>query len=370
MKMMNVTTLVIVLIMLFSAVGMAQNTEDETTVKGKMKIKIIEKTENGNTTIDTVINFTDNVVDIESFDNVLDEDILRTIDSVMSGIELDCESFSDAKKSLKKIIIIGKSGDKEIIKIGNTTTSGNASLCHKVIKMNCNSGDSTKVMVLKLSSEENEIINCDSIIEAITMTMDIEEMKNDSCLKFVFEKRADCNSQIWIDADNHAKEIINTIRISGDDDVAVKTYTYDDDGNKMELENADVDMIKMEDGTYKITIMTTLPEDEEWIEKEKLEDSDLEKNRTANSTQLETDEVVFYPNPNTGTFNLKFDLSEKDDVKLRIYDMEGKQIFVEEIKNFTGHYDKQIDISKNGKGTYFLQITQNAKSLSKKIIIQ
>jgi len=40
------------------------------------------------------------------------------------------------------------------------------------------------------------------------------------------------------------------------------------------------------------------------------------------------------------------------------------------VNNFSGTYNKEIEIAKDGKGVYFLQINQGDKALTRKIVIQ
>ena len=63
-------------------------------------------------------------------------------------------------------------------------------------------------------------------------------------------------------------------------------------------------------------------------------------------------------------------MPEVGDTQLRIFDINGKQIYQEELLGFSGVYQKQMDISENSNGVYFITITQGNKSLSKKIVVQ
>jgi hypothetical protein len=85
---------------------------------------------------------------------------------------------------------------------------------------------------------------------------------------------------------------------------------------------------------------------------------------------LQVDNLQFSPNPNDGKFNISFDLPEKAKTVIRIFDASNKEIYKEDLGKFSGRYSKQIDISENPKGIYFLQITQNDKAVNKKIVIQ
>lgn len=76
-----------------------------------------------------------------------------------------------------------------------------------------------------------------------------------------------------------------------------------------------------------------------------------------------------YPNPTEGTFTVSFYAPETGTLNVRVADAQGKLVFNETLDHFSGQYQKELDLSANTKGTYFLQITQNGKSLSKKVIV-
>ena len=78
----------------------------------------------------------------------------------------------------------------------------------------------------------------------------------------------------------------------------------------------------------------------------------------------------YYPNPNHGKFDLDFYLNTEGDTDVRIFDPNGKEVFHESLKKFSGEYSNQIDISDKGKGNYLLKIIQGDKSISKKIIVE
>lgn len=89
-----------------------------------------------------------------------------------------------------------------------------------------------------------------------------------------------------------------------------------------------------------------------------------------NENALLVDKMEFYPNPNNGKFNLRFSLKEKANTNVSVLNMEGKQIYSEKLDNFSGTYDREIDISKNPKGVYFVRVSQGNTLQLKKIIVE
>lgn len=94
-----------------------------------------------------------------------------------------------------------------------------------------------------------------------------------------------------------------------------------------------------------------------------------EKTQPKEDRSLKIDQLQFFPRPNNGVFTLAFDLAQQGDTQLRIVDIQGKEVYQETLQDFTGHYEKQMDLSSEPAGTYILSITQNGKRLAEKVII-
>lgn len=87
-------------------------------------------------------------------------------------------------------------------------------------------------------------------------------------------------------------------------------------------------------------------------------------------TDMDITELNFYPNPSNGMFRLSFTATENTSLNIRIVDATGKQVFTDLLDNFTGEYNRSIDISDNPQGLYLLQLIQDDMQYVKKIIIQ
>ncbi|MDP1800848.1 MAG: T9SS type A sorting domain-containing protein [Bacteroidota bacterium] len=110
------------------------------------------------------------------------------------------------------------------------------------------------------------------------------------------------------------------------------------------------------------------------IKNVKITDADAAELKKINQTsetdgKLAVDKMNFYPNPNNGKFNLSFSLPEKGDAEITILNIEGKKVYSENLPNFVGAYDKEIDISKNPKGVYFVRIEQGKHAQVKKVVL-
>ncbi len=86
--------------------------------------------------------------------------------------------------------------------------------------------------------------------------------------------------------------------------------------------------------------------------------------------ELSINKLKFSPNPNDGKFDLSFKLNKKEPVQVKIFDVQGKEVYSEIVSEFDGKYINNIDISDNGEGIYILQIVQGDKASTSKIVIK
>ena len=77
-----------------------------------------------------------------------------------------------------------------------------------------------------------------------------------------------------------------------------------------------------------------------------------------------------YPNPSRDIFNVTFVAEDVQDLEVRVINVVGEVVYTEALEQFVGEYTKQIDLTDNSKGVYFLEITTNSGVVNKKLIIQ
>ena len=77
-----------------------------------------------------------------------------------------------------------------------------------------------------------------------------------------------------------------------------------------------------------------------------------------------------YPNPSRDIFNVTFVAEDVQDLEVRVINVVGEVVYTEALEQFVGEYTKQIDLTDNSKGVYFLEITTDAGVVNKKLIIQ
>ena len=80
--------------------------------------------------------------------------------------------------------------------------------------------------------------------------------------------------------------------------------------------------------------------------------------------------LSIYPNPSSDIFNVSFTSIDKQDLRVRILNIIGEELVSENLEQFIGEYTKQIDLTNNGKGIYFLEITTYNGLVNRKLILQ
>jgi len=77
-----------------------------------------------------------------------------------------------------------------------------------------------------------------------------------------------------------------------------------------------------------------------------------------------------YPNPSNDVFNISFSSEYVQDLKVRILNVIGEELIVEDLQQFIGEYTKKVSLNENAKGIYFLEIETNDGVVNKKLILQ
>ncbi len=110
---------------------------------------------------------------------------------------------------------------------------------------------------------------------------------------------------------------------------------------------------------------------EELLEQMEDKDQASELQQQMEEPSLDMEEFEFFPNPNTGQFRLRFTLPDMGDTDVRVFSPEGKEVYRERLRNFSGSYDKRINLGDNlARGIYFLQVTRNGKGMVERLIIR
>jgi hypothetical protein len=361
----------------------------------KIQVKVL-KTENGETIeIDTTL--TSEHGDIYFYSN--GEIHQEKIDSILKssnidgeyGIKFISDNLDDIDSEKIKHIWISASGDEEFVLDKNV-----------IIEMI----DGEKVIE---STNEFTIIKGDSIELTKTyiyhtgddIVYDTDEKGN----KVIISKSSNSGSYAWtandsdnvkvvtitddIDVDINAKGSVKVYSISSDDNASIseiiikkgngdcKTIEIIIDEDDFEGNHKIIELEKVLEGTgEKVRIVKYKTDDGKYVVKAEILDCELseEDQQKAKEIGLEDESVLelkefkLYPNPTEGLFTIEFEIENKENTVLKVYNEEGKSVYSDKIKKFEGLYSKQIDISKEDKGIYFIRIIQGNKSVTKKVL--
>jgi hypothetical protein len=71
-------------------------------------------------------------------------------------------------------------------------------------------------------------------------------------------------------------------------------------------------------------------------------------------------EVIIYPNPTTGEFNISYNANSDDNYLVRIYNMVGQIVFNQSYAATTGINTTKLDIGQYRQGVYFLELSTSS----------
>lgn len=280
--------------------------------------------------------------------------ITHELDDIMEEMDEHMKSFS---YNFNQVMTDGDSTMKVIVR---TRISDGDSLTEKQIKKLKGDGDKKNIFIF--SDGEEIKIDEDGEIKVIKLGADHgASWTGDTIIekdgaKIIIKSKKDGD-----EAEQNIEYISVTTDGEANDDKEIKkevSVIKGADAKKVWVDG-DHEVYVLGDAKYEF-----LPAEENDLES--LKDAGVKtKNRS-----LDVENLTFSPNPSNGKFNLSFTLKEKKKVTINIYDINGNVVYSETLKDFQGDYSKEIDISDQESGTFFLQIVQGLYDIIKKIIIQ
>ncbi|MEO5777929.1 MAG: reprolysin-like metallopeptidase [Flavobacterium sp.] len=79
--------------------------------------------------------------------------------------------------------------------------------------------------------------------------------------------------------------------------------------------------------------------------------------------------LVLYPNPNKGSFNVKFDSNSGNDINISVFDIRGRAIYSKNFAN-SGVFDQNLNMEDIQSGVYLLTVTDGKMKQTKKIMVE
>jgi len=87
-----------------------------------------------------------------------------------------------------------------------------------------------------------------------------------------------------------------------------------------------------------------------------------------NDNNFDNDGLVLFPNPTTGYVLLTLQLTTTADIDIVIYNALGQVLKIDSYKNQQGVFSHNVELNSFPKGIYFINVSTNIKTISRKII--
>ncbi|MFH1319183.1 MAG: T9SS type A sorting domain-containing protein [Bacteroidota bacterium] len=84
----------------------------------------------------------------------------------------------------------------------------------------------------------------------------------------------------------------------------------------------------------------------------------------------DTETLEIYPNPASGSVNIRYAFEGTENFHLSLYDILGQEIMRKEIKNDSSSGLVSLDISGYSTGMYYIKLTNENKQIIRKFVIQ
>ena len=78
---------------------------------------------------------------------------------------------------------------------------------------------------------------------------------------------------------------------------------------------------------------------------------------------------TIYPNPNSGTFNVKFSNTNANDTNIEVYDVRGRRIFSKDYEA-SADFDQSINLDAVQSGLYMVRVKNGDHTVTRKIIVE
>ncbi|OFX83364.1 MAG: hypothetical protein A2W99_11850 [Bacteroidetes bacterium GWF2_33_16] len=352
----------------------------------KVKIKMIKDINGKTTVIDTIIVGTDfKDIDLSGFH--ITKDMEEIIEQLESGEKKESNMkiyFTDSEKSdkcdsLKHVWIeVSDELDGAVKKVNYTyfiTSDDDKSI-------------SSDKKVVYFTGNSIDKINIDTIIEKGSKRIIIKDNS----------EKGDDNVMVWVSAfddETNLSDSGKTIKVkkivtaTGDSEKFDIFITSDENDKSSDEKSYNVVVKSGGDGTYKTVVMDgeegdfysnddviiikSSKDSEKMImmikdisDEDKKILSEIRKDIKPENELKDIDIKIRYKVKDRKAI-LEFEVKNKSNLKVNIFDKSGKSSFSDEQKGFSGIYNKAIDLL---KGVYYIQISVDKKTATKKLTIK
>ncbi len=85
---------------------------------------------------------------------------------------------------------------------------------------------------------------------------------------------------------------------------------------------------------------------------------------------MDPEKLILFPNPNSGTFRYKYKSEADENLRVRIFNSTGQEMYHEQNRNVSGTIEKEIDLGKINPGVYFFELTAGSGVVHRSFLIQ
>ena len=102
---------------------------------------------------------------------------------------------------------------------------------------------------------------------------------------------------------------------------------------------------------------------------EKSEIKKLKSVEKISKNDLELKQFSLFPNPNKGSFSMEVTSESESPIKVEVFNQSGKLIYSDEHANSNGIYKNLIELPGNQSGVFFVHVSQDNKSITRKVMV-
>lgn len=361
----------------------------------KKKYQIIHHSDGEMVTFDTIISMSSSytpqqfladkgisdedaqIVTIPAISELEDGKMMRTFVH-----EVDVESDSDGSEETVEIRVeMDENGD---MKTKKTVNGVEVEMTEdELMEIKSHHGDHGKMIKMRIDDEE-----IGEMDERVEISVEIDDEGNKTVKKVVNGEEVEMTEE--------ELENMEILEMVDGDDMNVFIHSGDHEGDMEELE-LEIEKL-IEEGGDDVKVITKRIEmhsdenDFEWESNDgdqqikvmrmggDVEDHTIvlvtENYDEANPNQAKvmfensSEDMDVYPNPNDGTFKIRYESDENKKTSITVIDASGKKVFEENLGKFSGKYEKELNLKEFGTGMYTITIQNGNNKEVQKVMIK
>jgi subtilisin-like proprotein convertase family protein len=85
--------------------------------------------------------------------------------------------------------------------------------------------------------------------------------------------------------------------------------------------------------------------------------------------EIKISDLIIYPNPNNGNFNIQFNSNSGNEIKVNVHDVRGREIYSKSYTN-NGLFNETLQLENVQSGVYLVTVQDGSRKTTKKIVVQ